>query len=112
MLKYIFIFLISILLSTKAIAGSSLTPEGCLFVAQSLESAATERDVGIKLETHLDVVEGNKNVDKEIKDLVNQELRKVHGVYKNISPEKVAIVFYKQCFAKRGNIKDLMDSEV
>lgn len=117
MLKILYIIFITIFMLSPATAISSsssirFTEHGCNVVAEALGLAAAQRDIGFKLEQHQKELKEAVKLEKPVLDLILQEVVKVHGVYKSLSPEKVYTIFLENCYKYNGDIEKLTDKRI
>lgn len=71
---------------------------------------AVERDAGIPIENQFKELAGVPMQD-EVKLFIAKQVVKVYNMYKSLSPQEVAELFLKQCFAAQGDLKK-MDYEI
>jgi len=103
----ILIFLFALFISSASIAEEvRITPQGCSILAGVFMDAATARNSKIPRES----------LEKELNDyalppplvfLVKKELGEVYGVYKDLKPETVGMLFHNRCLKAQGSIETL-----
>lgn len=112
MIKNLFLSFLLFFLTSVALAEPQIrfSQEGCVSTARVLGMVAVERDAGIPIENQFKELAGVPMQD-EVKLFIAKQVVKVYNMYKSLSPQEVAELFLKQCFAAQGDLKK-MDYEI